>query len=237
MATIRELDERYYPDFVDEHARFDRLVRRYLRPEDIVLDAGAGHGRAFAYGYRDVARSVVGVDAEPGVAGNANVSVACRGDLARLPFADRAFDLILAKYVFEHLTEPLVVLRELRRVLKPGGQVVFHTPNRRHYVAIAARLTPTSFHRWFKSRRRGGSPPDAHPTHYLANDPGTLQRLGAAAGFRVAQLELFEPKPTYLFFHPLAYRAGIAYERAVGRVEALAGLRANLIGSLEATGA
>ena len=42
------------------------------------------------------------------------------------------------------------------------------------------------------------------------------------------------PRPTYLFFHPAAYRAGVAYERLVSRSDRLAGLRANLLGVLEA---
>ncbi len=73
-----------------------------------------------------------------------------------------------------------------------------------------------------------------HRVHYRANNRFVLARLARRAGFRVARLELFEPKPAYLFFHPLAYRAGIAYERLVSRHEALRDLRANLIGAFEA---
>ncbi len=73
-----------------------------------------------------------------------------------------------------------------------------------------------------------------HRVHYRANDRFVLARLARRAGFRVARLELFEPKPAYLFFNPLAYRAGIAYERLVSRHEALRDLRANLIGAFEA---
>ena len=42
MATVEDLERRFYPDYVDEHSRFDALIRRYLRPEMAVLDAGAG---------------------------------------------------------------------------------------------------------------------------------------------------------------------------------------------------
>jgi SAM-dependent methyltransferase len=231
MPTIAELDARYYPDFVDEHARFDALVRRYLRPGDVVLDAGAGHGRAFAYDYAAIAW-VIGTDLVAEVGQNPNVDASCRSDLARLPFVDGAFDLVLAKYVFEHLERPLPVLQELRRVMKPGRYLVFHTPNRFHYVAMAAALTPTRFHRWYNAKRSGGHGLAAHPTCYRANDRRAIARLASLAGFRVADLELFEPKPAYLFFHPLAYRAGIAYERLVSRSERLRDLRANLIGAL-----
>jgi SAM-dependent methyltransferase len=235
MPTIEELDARFFPGFVGEHTRFDALVRRRLRAGHRVLDAGAGHGRAFAHDYRQTASLVVGADLEQAVGDNPNLDAACRADLSRLPFADGTFDVVVAKYVFEHLARPGPVLRELRRVMRPSGSLVFHTPNRFHYVALAASLTPTRFHRWFKRRRAGGREPDAHPTFYRANDRRTIGRLAAASGFRVAELELFEPKPTYLFFHPLAYRAGIAYARLVSRTDRFRDLRANLMGVLQAS--
>ncbi len=233
MTTIEELDARFYRDREDEHARFDRTVRRYLRPESRVLDAGAGRGRAFTHDYARLAALVVGVDLDDSVRENTLLHAAAVADIECLPFRDAAFDLVLAKYVFEHLDRPLPVLLELRRVLRPGGYLVFHTPNRFHYVAVVARVSPHRFHLWF-NRKRGLEPEDVHRVHYRANDRFVLARLARRAGFRVARLELFEPKPAYLFFNPLAYRAGIAYERLVSRHEALRDLRANLIGAFEA---
>jgi ubiquinone/menaquinone biosynthesis C-methylase UbiE len=232
MATIAELDERFYRDYVDEHARFDRAVRRHLRDDHVVLDAGAGRGKAFSHDYKDHARLVVGIDRDAGIRENRLVDRALSGDLARLPFPDSTFHLVLAKYVFEHLEQPKQVLTEMRRVLQPGGYLVFHTPNRFHYVPIAAKLTPHRFHVWFNRKR--GAPDHAFETFYRANDRGSLNRLARSTGFRILELELFEPKPAYLFFHPLAYRLGISYERFVGRFDRLKDLRANLIGVLQA---
>jgi SAM-dependent methyltransferase len=233
-TRIAELDARYYAGFVDEHERFDRAVRRYLRPGDRVIDAGAGSGSAFAHDYRLVAGRVVGIDLDAAVLTNPLLDEARVADLARLPFPEESFDLVLAKYVLEHLWEPAEVLLELRRVLRRGGHLAFHTPNRRHYVALAARATPHRFHEWY-NRRRGVRAHRSHRTFYRANDRSSLRRLAARTGFRIVELELFEPKPAYLFFHPLAYRLGVAYERVVRRIDRLQGLRANIIGVLEAT--
>jgi SAM-dependent methyltransferase len=233
MPSIEDMDARYYPDYVDEHARFERAVRRYLRAEHVVLDAGAGPGARYPYDYRAWVRLVVGVDLEERVAGNVNLHAAVVGDVARLPFADGAFNVVFATYLLEHLAEPLQAFREFRRVLKPEGRFIFHTPNGFHYVALAARLTPHRFHVWFNAKR-GRPEPDTFETLYRANSRPAIERLAAKAGFHVAQLELFEPKPSYLFFHPLAYRAGIGYERLVTRIEALRDLRCVIIGVLEA---
>jgi hypothetical protein len=66
---------------------------------------------------------------------------------------------------------------------------------------------------WFNARR-GVAESDTFETRYAANDRFTIRRLAEQAHFRVVEFELFEPKPSYLLFHPLAYRAGIAYEAA-----------------------
>jgi hypothetical protein len=67
-----------------------------------------------------------------------------------------------------------------------------------------------------------------------ANDARRLTRLAAENGFDVRRLIQIEGKPTSLAWHPLAYRAGIAYERVVNRFQSAARFRANLLVDLEA---
>ena len=50
------------------------------------------------------------------------------GDICRLPFPDDEFDFVLATDVIEHVDDDLTALREIRRVLKPGGHVLITVP-------------------------------------------------------------------------------------------------------------
>jgi SAM-dependent methyltransferase len=233
VTTIDELDRRYYTDYVDEHQRFDALVRTFLRPDAAVLDAGAGRGVQFPFDYREHVARMAGVDVDPAVLENPCLTDAAVADMAHLPFDDASFDVVFSKYVFEHLTRPAAAMRELRRVLKPGGHMLVHTPNARHYVALASRFTPYRFHVWFMAKR-GRVPQDSFRIAYRANSRAVLERLAMESGFRVVSIEFVETKPDYLFFSPVAYRAGIAYERLVNRFELLAPFRVQLIANLEA---
>lgn len=235
MTTIAELDRRYYPDLVDEHARFDRMIRRYLRPDSAALDAGAGRGHRFPHDFRRHVARMAGVDRDPAVLDNPNLSEAAIADLVDLPYPDAEFDVVFSKFVFEHLERPVAAMRELHRVMKPTAHLLIHTPNRWHYVTLAAALTPTPVHIWYRTKL-GWDEEDTFPTQYRVNDVKTMRALAAKSGFRVHSLELLETKPTYLALHPLAYRAGIAYERLVNRFDALARFRVNLLVDLEAVG-
>lgn len=50
------------------------------------------------------------------------------GDISKLTFGDDSFDLILCNHVLEHVPEDVVAMRELYRVLAPGGRAILQVP-------------------------------------------------------------------------------------------------------------
>jgi SAM-dependent methyltransferase len=103
-------------------------VRMYARMADVlaehatvdvagasVLDAGAGTGVAGEALRRRGAGSVVAVDLAPGMLPRPP-ALSTVGDLARLPFPDRAFDLAAAAFSLNHFEDPVPPMTELRRV-------------------------------------------------------------------------------------------------------------------------
>ncbi len=224
-----ELRRRHYPpDFQGMYDRFQSLIREHVATGALVMDAGCGPGRIFRYRPRRRARLIVGLDRSDSVRENRNVNRRLRGDLAALPFPDAAFDVVISAHVLEHVERPEAVFAELARVLKPGGRLLALTPNRWHYVPLLARLLPQGMHVAL-NRARGLREDDVFPTQYRANTAGRVRELLAKAGLEVERLDLFETEPEYLAFHPLAYAAGVAYERLVKRFDALASLRVNIM--------
>lgn len=58
------------------------------------------------------------------------------GDALRMPFADNSFAGVYSSHVLEHLQGPVRAIREMRRVLRPGGVVVIRTPDFRRAYAF-----------------------------------------------------------------------------------------------------
>ena len=119
---------------------FDRLG---LEPGDRLLDLGAGFGRhafeAFRRGATTVAvdlglaelqacTSTFAAMAEAGECPAGAYAAAVQGSALQLPFADAAFDRVIASEVLEHIDRDLDALRELARVLRPGGTLAVTVP-------------------------------------------------------------------------------------------------------------
>lgn len=104
-----------------------------LGPDDDVLDVGCGSGVLLA-SHAHVARHVAGLDASPIQLELARRRLAARieagtaeilmGDAARLPWPDERFSVVTSLHCIKFLPDPPAALREMWRVLRPGGRAV-----------------------------------------------------------------------------------------------------------------
>ena len=108
------------------------VVANLLRPDAVAVDVGTGTGEALL-ALAGAAAKVIGVDssekmleacrARVAEAGLDNVELRL-GDAEDLPLADAECHTALASMVLHHLSDPLRGVREMARVVRPGGKVV-----------------------------------------------------------------------------------------------------------------
>lgn len=229
-AVRNWLDRGRYRDFANRWD--DRLLRqavlREVDPTKSLLDLGAGAGIVPEMAFKGLALRVCGVDPDPRVVENPHLDEGREGFGESIPYADSEFDVVVSDNVLEHLDNPVEVFTEVRRVLRPGGVFLAKTPNRWHYVAIGASLTPHSFHRRF-NEGRGRSSVDTFPTRYKANSRRQLQAIARQSGFELVSVEFFEGRPEYLRRWGALYLLGAFWEMLVNSTRLLSPLRVILI--------
>jgi SAM-dependent methyltransferase len=191
---------------------YARLVDELVDGRTRVLDVGCGHANLLA---STLARSrrTVGIDLDANaLATNDVIRHRAAADVERLPFTPASFDLVVMAWVLEHLPRPVSAFREIRRVLAPGGRVVFVTPNAWSYNAWLIRMVPNVFHSFFTSKLYGRPAKDTYPTRYRLNSVRTLGSTLTRLGYERERLVL-NGDPSYIAFSRALFLLAVQLER------------------------
>jgi ubiquinone/menaquinone biosynthesis C-methylase UbiE len=190
-------------------------------PCDAFLDAGCGDGRHLAAiaaaGYRPA--RVVGTDISERILETARATAAelapelIRANLEALPLQDSSFDLVLCTQVVEHLIDVEAGMRELARVLRPGGTLILTTDNRRRYVSKTLAAPRTAVVRALRLRHRYVHFDFPH-AEFTREEVGALLR---SAGLEVVSTETFRFSIARPIGGPHVLRALNRIEKALPR--------------------
>ncbi len=138
---------RLSPYWGEHAARYRFAVERIAGKKVLDIACGTGYGIGLL---QRTASFVCGVDVDAEAAVQARSECGANagvllGDGLRLPINDQSFDVVTSFETIEHLNERAAFLRELARVLKPGGLLLLSTPNA-HYTRPVDGKPSNPFH-------------------------------------------------------------------------------------------
>lgn len=200
-APSHEEKPRYYPPAYYGDARryifpIDFLLNRLQRRRSAqihaandkrpgsVLDIGCGRGLLLAQ-LRKLGWTVTGIELSERAAHFARTVMQLDvrvGDVGDLHFEEEAFDAVVLWHVLEHVDDPASLLREVRRLVRPGGLVLIAVPN---FGSIESRLSKGN---WFHLDV------PRHVTHFT---PETLVNMLKAEQFKSERITFFSPEYDY----------------------------------------
>jgi 2-polyprenyl-3-methyl-5-hydroxy-6-metoxy-1,4-benzoquinol methylase len=163
-----------------------------------LLDVGCGSGERLEKMQR-LGWTVSGVDFDEAavkIAKARELDVYC-GSIPGVWFPPETFDVITMNHVIEHVPDPIELLQECKRILKPGGRIVVVTPNSSSWG-----------HRLFKKNWRGLEP----PRHLHIFGPSSIEQTLRRAGLEVAFVRTLAS--TYIWQRSFMLKLDITNESA-----------------------
>ena len=199
-----EIDQRFFSNVREympwKRIPFDPLIDFERIREQDVLEVGVGNGSHAALLARH-AKSFTGIDLTDYSVGSTKARLNCFGlagnvlqmDAEEMSFADRSFDFVWSWGVIHHSSDTRRTLKEIARVLRPGGRavtMVYHR-NAWNYYVIGGLVHGILRGRLFKT----GS---LHKTVQLQTD-GAIARYYSASEWRALAEEYFNVESVRVF--------------------------------------
>lgn len=221
------------PEWQDSLTMYRDLIGKACTKQTRILDVGCGHGEFLRPVYEDMPHTY-GIDPdEVALKKNKLIKHLKVATVEKLPYKDNFFDVVVMEWVVEHLPDPDAAFREIHRVLKPNGKVIFLTPNARSYVAWIIRAVPNRLHDFFTTRLYGRHAGDTYPVQYKVNSPKKLARIVEPIGFKQEHL-IFNGDPTYIGLNEPLFALARGIE-ILTDIPALNSCRVHLLGVYQKT--
>lgn len=208
----RQEYRRLKTDWRDSLTIYRDVINQATTAETRILDMGCGHGDFLKPVY-DKTPHTYGVDPDKDALDkNTLIKNKVVGIVENLPFESNFFDLVVSEFVLEHLNNPDKAFREIYRVLKPGGRVVFLTPNVWNYNVWIIRMIPNSFHDFFTRKLYDRQEGDTYPVRYKINSVKKIAKTLEPIGFKKSQV-ILNGDPSYISFNRPLFALGRLFEK------------------------
>lgn len=193
----RERYKQLRPEWNSSPLLYKELIGRFVGPDTKVLDIGCGH-TDFLKDVYDRTPHSYGIDPDAlTLQKNTTIRHLAVANAEKIPFESTFFDVVVLAWVLEHVEHPAAVFTEIHRVLKPGGVVIFLTPNTWNYNVWIIRAIPNAFHDFFTRRLYNRQEHDTFPTCYRINSVRRVETLLTPIGFERERM-ILNGDPTYI---------------------------------------
>ena len=189
---------------------YEEILAGNCQTNYIWLDLGCGHQLLPPWRYDEEkilvkkCKTIVGLDYDfHSLTKHRTIENKIRGDISNLPFSDNSFDLITSNMVLEHLNRPEIQLKEIHRILKPGGKLIFHTPNKLSYTTVMARLIPERIKDKLIFLLQSRKEEDVFPAFYKINSRSEIEKLSEQCGFRVKKIRMICSSAQFAIIPPI----------------------------------
>lgn len=222
------------PEWDSSPIVYRRLIAQKVNADTRILDIGCGHTDFLKEVYDRTPHSYGADPDSDALAKNQTIKHKVVANAERLPFENGFFDVVVLAWVLEHLEDPEKVFREIHRVLKPNGTVIFLTPNTWNYNVWIIRAIPNAFHDFFTRRLYERQENDTFPTRYKINSTKQVERLLTKIGYEREQM-ILNGDPTYISFNKPLFLFACLLERLLD-LPAFSNAKVHLIGSYRKQG-
>lgn len=205
-----KLESKIAPNLKHSQEMYESILKKSLNENCKWLDLGCGHRLLPPWRYEQELQlagctsDILGLDYNlHSLKKHKTIQKRIRGEIGYLPFSDGIFDIVTANMVFEHLKDPSIQMKEIHRVLKPGGVLLFHTPNATSYVTIIAKLIPDAIKDklvWLLQKRKEE---DVFPAYYKVNSLNDIRMFTMICGFEIDQIKMISSSAQFVMIPPL----------------------------------
>lgn len=195
------------PSTTVENAAFTDWITEYCTADSLVLDIGAGRDRnGIDAKLQPLIKHLVGIDPSAGILANSAVHERYQRSLEDFAQGEHSrFDILLAAWVLEHISDPLAFFTACRRLLKPGGMFFAVTPNMWHYFGLLTKVCARlGIEDWMLDRLVGAERKAEYhfPTTYCINSLHTLKHMLTHTGFQYVEFRCCDIPTSYNYIIP-----------------------------------
>lgn len=216
MINKQELYRQKYrvlnPEWQDSLTIQKNIIVQNINKKTRLLDLGCGHSDFMGEAYNKT-EYIYGIDPDKrAIEKNTIINNKIIGSADKMPFADNFFDLVTLTWVMEHLDDPSQVFKEVHRVLKPKGKIIFLTPNIWNYNVWIIRVIPNIFHKFLVSYFYNRQENDTYPKKYKLNSIGKIDKILLPIGLKKCQI-ILNGDPSYISFNKSLFKSACLIEK------------------------